>query len=249
MDFDCKASGAYARTSRQAIDNAKKSWQILGGLGWSINAFCGLWGNVGHESGYNPWRWQGDKIGASGGNPWTNKGYGFTQFTPASKYIVDKVNGGWPGKQNGFGPNFSNRRGSLSDGHVQLLFVHYYADYIKTGKYPLSYAEYKKSKESPEYLGGAWLYNYERPGEIEKKLPARQKEARYWFNLLGPDAPVEPGEPWEPVEPDPIEPVRPINPPMPIWLMSFWALMAFKRRREMSGNVNELLLGTDEFVQ
>lgn len=64
-----KAAGAYSRTSDEAIANAKEIYGILSGLGWSLNAVCGMLGNMGAESGYNPFRWQSDNVQLSTGSP------------------------------------------------------------------------------------------------------------------------------------------------------------------------------------
>lgn len=139
-------------------------WGILGSRGWSLNAVCGVLGNIGAESGYNPWRWQSDNVGASSGSPWTNKGYGLTQFTPASKYIDDANAQAIPG----YGPNFADKAGSQDDGYAQMIYLDEHADYYPTGSYPISYAEYKVSEDTPGELAVTWLYNYERPANPEQ---------------------------------------------------------------------------------
>jgi hypothetical protein len=53
-NWHAKATGAYADTSNEAIDNAKSIYEVLGGLGWTVNAVCGLLGNVSHKGGMNP---------------------------------------------------------------------------------------------------------------------------------------------------------------------------------------------------
>lgn len=244
MDFHSKKTGAYARTSTEAIENGKRAWSILGGAGWTLNAFVGFWGNVGYEGGYNPWRWQGDKVQSSLGSPWKNKGYGFTQFTNAGKYINDSR----AKAMGGYGPNFSNRVGSTGDGDAQIRFVDLYADYIATSKYPLSYAAYKKNTNSPEWNGSCWLINYERPSQenIDKTEPGRRAEARYWFNLFS-DVEPEPGEPWEPVDPNPpLQPWDP-RPPMETWkLAAFMLLAKYWIKRGGHNDGDTIQLGSDE---
>ena len=78
MPWFAKAKGAYAETSEEAYQNALEAYSLLSSRGWTLQAFCGMWGNVGHEGGYNPWRWQGDKVQSTSNSPWHNIGYGFT---------------------------------------------------------------------------------------------------------------------------------------------------------------------------
>ena len=186
MAWHCKVSGAYARESTEAIENAKMIYGILSAQGWTLNAVCGVLGNMGAESGYNPWRWQSDKIGSSGGSPWTNKGYGLVQFTPGGKYINDTRAKAF----SGYGPNFSDKRGNVNDGNAQMLFVDGYADYYSTSKYPISYAAFKVSTETPSYLAKAWLYNYERPGDPAATESARAANAEYWYQVLSGEPPT-----------------------------------------------------------
>lgn len=204
--WHAKAKGAYAIDSTEAYDNALEAWSILLNSGWTLNAFSGYWGNVGGEGGYNPWRWQSDKVQPSGGSPWTNKGYGLTQFTPASKYI-DAAMG-----YKGYAPNFSDRTGNASDGLAQVLFLNDRADYYPTSRYPETYTEYKVSLESPEYLASVWLYNYERPADPASTEATRKRNARYWFDKLNG---VEP----------------PVPPPIGGGTLPFWFMAAMSKRR------------------
>ena len=188
MSWHCKTVGSYLRSSNEAKENARQIWGILGNRGWTLNAVCGVLGNIGAESGYNPWRWQNDNVGTSDGSPWTNKGYGLTQFTPASKYI-DNANA----KVNpGYGPNFSDRTGSPNDGYAQIIFLDEHADYYPTGAYPMSYNEYKVSEENPGELAVTWLYNYERPADPGATEDTRRENGNYWYEVLAGEPPVPP---------------------------------------------------------
>lgn len=187
MTWHCKASGAYSRTSQEAIDNATEIYSALYKRGWTVNAVAGLLGNIGAESGYNPWRWQSDHIGTSGGSPWTDRGYGLTQFTPAGKYIDDSAAIAAPG----YGPNFSDRSGKVTDGNAQMIFLDGYADYYPTGAYPMTYAEYKQSTDDAGKLAVTWLYNYERPKDPAATADARRENGLYWFDVLGGISPAK----------------------------------------------------------
>lgn len=184
-----KDKGGFTNSSTEAFDNASRIYDILSGYGWTLNAVAGLLGNVCVESGLNPWRWQNNHIGASTGSPWTSSGYGLVQFTPASKYIDDRRAQSFEG----YGPNFSDRRGNENDGDAQLEFVDKYADYDKTAAYPLTYAEYKASTADAEYLAAAWLYNYERPRTPSASIASRKANAKYWYEALSGVTPTPPG--------------------------------------------------------
>ncbi len=200
MAWHAKPTKGYLYTSHEAYANCVMIKYTLIPLGWTLNAVCGLLGNINNESAYNPWRWQSDKVGRAGGSPWRNKGYGFTQFTNAGKYIDAKT----AQMIEGYAPNFIDRAGKPSDGYAQIVFLNSYADYYRTQKYPINYANYKHSTLSPEYLASAWLYNYERPADPLATEASRRQMARYWFDKLSGEQP----------EPDPIDPDDP-NPPPP----------------------------------
>lgn len=181
--FYVKNTGAYARTSTEAIYNAKQIGNILGRRGWSKSAICGVLGNIGYESGYNPFRWQGDQVL----NSWDTSGitsnahgYGLFQFTPASTYIYEQA----AYTQPGFYPNFLDRPGHDTDGGAQLLFMDAHGGYIPTAMFPISFARYKANHETPEQSAAAWLYNFERPADPAATLAARQQEARYWWDTI-----------------------------------------------------------------
>lgn len=193
--WQAKKYGAYGRSSQEAFDNAICTYNLLSSLGWSICAICGVYGNIEAESGYNPWRWEGDDV-LDYGDPRIASssvhGYGFPQFTPAGKYILDSNAQAF----DGYAPNFDNVTGDPFDGDAQLRFIDQYADYIAKPAYPLSYEEYKVDMTSPEYSARAWLINYERPGDQSESVQEyRASIARYWYDIL--------------IEYDPSEPIPP----------------------------------------
>lgn len=207
MPWHAKATGSYARTSQEATDNANQIYGVLYARGWTVNAVSGLLGNMEIESGYNPWRWQSDNVQPTTNSPWSKIGYGFTQFTPGGKYIND------PNAQaiSGYGPNFSNQAGLVTDGYAQMVYVNQYADYDETDNYPLSYAQFKVSTQSPAYLARCWLYNYERPRDPGATVAQREAAAEYWYNILsGEEPPPDPGP-----GPGPSWPKT----KLPIWMM------------------------------
>lgn len=206
-----KPTNAYDKTSTEAIENAMCIYDLYHSYGWTLNAIAGVLGNIGWESGYNPWRWN-MTIPASTDPIWTSTGaYGLVQFHPPSKYISDSR----AQAMQGYGPNFSDVSGNIYDGQAQMEFVNYYADYIPTpSHYPISYSDFKITNDTPENCALIWMYNYERFGTpTQQDIDRRCGDARYWYDLLAqydPDVPPTP-----PTPPTPIPRRK-----MPVWMMA-----------------------------
>lgn len=83
MPFYAKPSGGYAISSTEGTANIEACYDYLNPSGYVKDAVSGMLGNVSHESGLNPWRWQSDQVSLT--DPY--KGYGLMQFTPAYQYI------------------------------------------------------------------------------------------------------------------------------------------------------------------
>ena len=144
--------------------NAKYIWYALQNNGWTLNAVCGMLGNMQAESAINPGRWQSDRVGNMSG------GYGLVQWTPATKYI------NWIGVSN----DPSTMDNNLS--RIKWEAINN-KQWRKSKQYPISFKEFKSSTASVEYLAGAFLYNYERPAKYN--LAPRVRNALYWWNYLG----------------------------------------------------------------
>lgn len=193
MPWNAKTYGGYTRDSQEAIENGLECVTLLLSLGWTTNSASAVWANIGFEGAYNPWRWESDVVLPVGDwrindpNAGIIHGYGLPQFTIPSKYLYA------PSAQSDpdYAPNYSNLSGQPHDGASQLRFIDGHADYIPTATYPLSFAEFKLSTQSPEYLASAWLYNYERPLTPSATVEVRKREARYWFDLWGGISPTE----------------------------------------------------------
>lgn len=197
MPWHNKNTGAYGRESAEALDNARMGYSILAARGFTLEAFCAVWGNVEHESGYNPWRWQGDSV-LPVGDPrigYQNAhAYGLVQWDPASKYI----DGG--ASYSGYGPNYSDRAGSNTDGTAQLNFLD--ATAVSSGQYfpnpnysyQISYANFKAAtleQYSMLWLTRAWFHNYERGTWSDSRVTA----AQYWYDTLSGEPPApQPGK-------------------------------------------------------
>ena len=150
----------------EMTQNAEYILSALMGQGWTKNAVCGMLGNMETESTINPCIWQN----LDSGN--TSLGFGLVQWTPATKLI------NWADSQ---GMEYANI-------DTQLARINYEVangvQWIPTSTYNFSFAEFKTSTQSPEYLADAFLKCYERPAEGEQ--PIRGTQARYWFdNLTG----------------------------------------------------------------
>lgn len=181
MSWQAKSLGGYANTDPEARDNAVMIYNLLRSLGYAYNPICAVLGNIGWESGYNPWRWQSDdvlattdttKIATSSGHA-----YGLFQFDPAGQYINNTTAQAYPQ----YAPNFSDRAGLREDGAAQILYMNNLSGgYIQTAAYPLSFAEFKASTLGVSYLAHAWCANYER-GLWNN---TRETNALYWEQEL-----------------------------------------------------------------
>lgn len=125
MGWNAKSTGAYAKESGAARENAMKIAQLLKSDRWSDKAIAAMLGNVTHESGLNPWRWQGDYVPTFiefvgwNAEQAALHGYGLVQFTPASTYINADNAVTYGGK--GYSPHFSDKTAFPKDGNAQML--------------------------------------------------------------------------------------------------------------------------------
>lgn len=181
MSWNAKTTGAYANTDPEALENAKMIFTILRNLGYAYNPICAVLGNIGWESGYNPWRWQSDIILATTDyyeiNHSTGHAYGLFQFDPAGQYVGNPQIDTNPN----YGPNFSDQAGVREDGAAQIIYMNNFSGgYIQTPDYPLSFSEFKQSTLGVAYLAHAWCANYER-GLWNN---TRETNALYWEQEL-----------------------------------------------------------------
>jgi hypothetical protein len=126
MGWNAKSTGGYAIESGAARNNALEIANVLIADGWSTKAISAMLGNVTHESGLNPWRWQGDYaptftefVGWSAEQAALH-GYGLVQFTPANTYI--NANNAVTYSGEGYSPYFSDKIAAPRDGNAQMLF-------------------------------------------------------------------------------------------------------------------------------
>lgn len=180
----------------QSLKNAQNVVDHFKGSGWSRNALSAMLGNMRHESSINPDMYEY-------GYDWdANRGYGLVQWTPRSKY--------W---------DWATARGlSPRLGSSQLARIDFEADnniqWIQTNSYPLSFAEFRKSTQSVDYLTQAFTWNYERPNATAgaNSMPARIAFAKKCYNQL--DWTGQVSNPTDPtLPPDPTDPTLPPLPP------------------------------------
>lgn len=176
-----------ATTSRQlsegeALTNAKCFYGYMHiTYGWTLEAVCGVLGNMWYESSVNPNRWQGDNINA---NPAGSEGFGLVQWTPYSK-VTDwmKEQGAW-GNYSTYGNVECDRLALEMQGQIEAWY--------STSTYPMSSTDFINSTADPSYLAMVFLCNYERP--LDSNQPFRGTKATEYYNLLKSWTPVLPGQ-------------------------------------------------------
>ena len=156
--------GNYYLNETQMQGNALEVYIFFSARGWSLNAIAGILGNMESESTINPGIWQSLNSGNYSG------GFGLVQWTPATNYT------NWA-TVNGY---------DISDPDGQLLWIDTRTvptgQWIATSDYNISFATFKTSTQSPEYLASAFLKNFERAGvEVENE---RRTQARKWYGYL-----------------------------------------------------------------
>lgn len=138
--------------------------------GWTMQAVCGMLGNMQPESTINPGRWESDKVGNLSG------GFGLTQWTPATKVR------NWIYKTYG-STDYTN-------GNFQLSRIVYeFANGIQfapTKEFPMTGTEFTMSTLSAERLAEIFMINYERPlDQSESARAIRRKYAAAWWKEFG----------------------------------------------------------------
>ena len=151
-------------TRSQMRDNASYVHNFFTKLGWTSNAICGMLGNMERESTLNPGLWESlDYENYS-------VGFGLVQWTPATN-LTD-----WASKK-------GLARGSIETQCKKIQDEYETGgQYYATPEYPLTFYQFSKSTESPEYLARAFCKNYERAGV--EAMSERESNARYWYNQL-----------------------------------------------------------------
>ena len=159
-------------------NNAKMFCAKMTSLGFTLNAICGMLGNIQTESNINPGIWESLKYNLS-------RGYGLVQWTPATKYI-NWCGSGWQG--NG---DKQCERINYECEHGLQWFSNPKAPIVTP---PISFKEFKQSTLPVETLANYFLWYYEHPYITIQ--PNRSKQAKRWGDFFGgvvPSVPISPG--------------------------------------------------------
>ncbi len=152
-------------TKAKGKDNAQFIMNFFKAAGWSRNAVCAMLGNISVESTVNPGLWEGRVEFRY------NKGFGLTQWTPATKYID------WAAL-NGAGTYELYKQ--LDPQCSRILWEVTNGDQWQSGI--MTFAEYSVSNLSIPYLSDRFCYGYERPGNPD--LVTRRANGLYWYKNL-----------------------------------------------------------------
>lgn len=151
-----------ALTQEEMEINATYIYNYLGSLGWTANAIAGMLGNFEHESTINPGRYQGDVESGSG--------WGLAQWTPHSKYT-----------------NWCDENGLVwyeMDSALKRIIYEFengiqYDNTPADSNYGISSQDFITSTESPAWLAGCFVMNYEKPASVLKGYPEGETEAEH----------------------------------------------------------------------
>lgn len=156
------SSNAYL-TVAQMKDNAQYILDYLTARGWSVNAVCGMLGNMQSESTINPGIWQNLDSSRK------DLGYGLVQWTPSTKYTS------WA-TENGY--SIGNITGQLQ----RIIYEKNNGIQWQKRTTTMSFAEFSVSGKSVEELAELFELNYEQhAGDVQL---ARKTQARYWYDNL-----------------------------------------------------------------
>lgn len=163
-------SGNYWLSQSEMENNASYIYSYLKARGWSINAICGMLGNMQSESSLNPGIWQGLDNGNLTG------GYGLVQWTPCTKYFT------WCDDR-------SIVYASMISNLSRILWeVQNHIQYINS---EMTFDEFTKSTDTPYNLAMNFLAHYERPANPDQ--PWRGTQADNWYTFLSGIEPPSPG--------------------------------------------------------
>lgn len=155
-------------------NNAEIIYNFLSLKGWTLNSISAILGNMQSESTINPWIWESleyDNL---------SKGYGLTQWTPASKYI-DWAGSDWKN------PDRELDRIVWEANNGQQWFSNPSAPIINP---PLSFKEFTISNLDVVTLANYFLWYYEHPAVTIQ--PIRGEQAKFWLDYLSGITPPEP---------------------------------------------------------
>lgn len=203
-------------TLDEMTTNAKYIYKYLRQRGWSSESISGMLGNMQTESSINSGIWQSLNEGNLDG------GFGLVQWTPCRNFFE------WCDSNN-------LERDSMDTQLQRIIYeLENGVQYYPTSEYPLTFKQFRVSRETPEYLASSFLMNYERPKTPNHE--ERRKQARYWYDRIM-------NEDWdsgtETPEPPVVEPPTPEEKPNNI----------YDRLLTTSYNMNKLDSNTITFLK
>lgn len=165
--------GPYFNENRYLSDyersvNAQTILNYLRAKGWTKQAVCGMLGNFDVECRINPGAWRNYQT-----PPNHSVSFGLPQWTPASNYINN-----WANPK---GYAYADLKGQLECFEANTT-SNLWGQYLARAPYAgISFAAYKVSTQTADYLARVFENNYERSGSA---VNDRATRATYWFNNL-----------------------------------------------------------------
>lgn len=158
---DVTSSNEYLEDfGAEQVGNARYILAFFMNLGWGRNPVIAMIANMQEEATLNPGLWE-----RGGGS-----GFGLVQWTPSTKYTdwADANGYGW---------------GDIDGQCMRIKWeMENGEQWIATSAYPMSFAEFAVSTDSPYDLALAFLANYERPANPNQ--PQRAENAMRWDSIL-----------------------------------------------------------------
>ena len=158
-------SSNAALTQAQMENNATIICNLLIRQGWSPEAIAALLGNMQQESTINPGVWEN----FDSSDP--NNGFGLVQWTPSTNYTDWAALNGW----------------ANDDGDGQMTWILTETvnsgQWIPTVDYPMSWADWTTSTDTPANLALAFLANFERGDPNSASIRAGYANA--WYTWMG----------------------------------------------------------------
>lgn len=242
--------------SAMQLHNANLIKSFFESEGWTLNAICGMLGNMQAESTINPAFIQGtnrSRLPNSANDisdvPNSVMKHFFKEYYGDTRraYAIGLVQ--WDGYSNSYGESrqklvaYAIRNNyNWYDGVCQMYRLrgewqqdatyHFFSPVTIAGV-QYTFANYVTSTASPLNLAHAWQAGYERNAG---GLGYRGDNAIWWYNYFTSGIPPEPVEPPDPEPSDPDEPI-PVEPEEPLpdgeSYLPIWLWLLFRRKKEM----------------
>ena len=166
-------------TKKQQLKNAKYIKSYFEKKKWSINAICGLLGNIYEECGMNPGLWQ----------YWNDVtyAYGLLQWDDATNFLNRATSKKLTPKDvNSMASDNPKKLMDLQLKYFEKTMGGKYNTWYQTTAYygciKMSVKKYKKSKKKAEKLAYIFHGSYERSGDTDDEIKERGKAAKKYHN-------------------------------------------------------------------